>query len=74
MKEIIRYACDFCGTEYNSEGEARLCELSHNEPVEFDGKEWMFGKKYPEKLTVRMKDGSKCRYEFLREMKGSENV
>ena len=74
MKEIIKYACDFCGTEYDTEVEALHCEATHNEPAEFDGKEWMFGKKYPDKLNVQMDDGAVCKYVFNAELKGPRDV
>ena len=74
MKEIIKYACDFCGTEYDTEVEALHCEATHNEPAEFDGKEWMFGKKYPDKLNVQMDDGAVCKYVFTAELKGPRDV
>ena len=72
MTEIIKYACDFCGTQYDTKAEALHCEATHNEPTEFDGKEWMFGKKYPDKLTVRMEDGAECRYHFVQEVRGAQ--
>ena len=73
MKEIIKYACDFCGTEYDTEAEALHCEASHNEPQEIDDKQWMFGKKYPDKLNVEMNDGAVCQYNYYREMRGATN-
>lgn len=72
MKEIIKYACDFCGTEYDTEVEALHCEATHNEPAEFDDKEWMFGKKYPDKLNVIMEDGAECQYHFFQEVRGAQ--
>ena len=74
MKQIIKYACDFCGTEYNTEVEVLHCEATHNEPAEFDGKEWMFGKKYPDKLNVSMQDGAVCEYVYHQIMHGAKNV
>lgn len=74
MKEITKYMCEYCNTTYDTEDQALNCEASHNEPAELDGKEWMFGKKYPDKLTVVMDDGVECQYIYRREIKEASDV
>lgn len=68
------YICEFCGTEYETSAQAENCEAIHHETTEIDGKEWMFGKKYPDKLTVVMDDGAECQYHYFRETKGPSDV
>jgi len=71
MRISTKYICDLCGTEYDTEAQALHCEATHTQPVVFDDKQWMFGKKYPDKLTIEMDDGAVCQYSFLREMRGA---
>lgn len=39
MKEIKRYECEVCGTDYNAPDEAQKCEGSHPK-VKEGGGEW----------------------------------
>lgn len=66
MKEIKRYVCEICKTEYADKAQAQKCERAHKLPLEIvsyryrpitDDKSG-----YPQTITVKMGDGKEATY------------
>ena len=66
MREIKRYACEFCGTEFSDRGKATACEKSHKSPVEIVRCRYnsigVDKTGYPQTVTIKMKDGKEIIY------------
>ena len=70
MKEATYYVCEICGASYQSEKQARSCEVYHVgikgiEKANYEMKGSRFGK-YPKIITVKMDDGTSLEYSILR--------
>ena len=66
MKEIKRYACETCGTEFADKEKAKHCEKAHKYPKEVVRCRYnsigvdVTG--YPQTITVKMTDGKEILY------------
>lgn len=62
MKEIKRYVCEICGTEYSEKITAQNCEKCHKRPESITNARYLSkaqnGSGYPVAVTVRMSDGT----------------
>lgn len=61
MKQLQKYQCEICGTEYAEKKVAEMCEKNHKKPLEIWGTrdlpKSMNGAGYPISIEVRMSDG-----------------
>lgn len=66
MKEIHRYACDLCKTEYANEQDAMDCEAYHLRPKKVIGKRYVNMRKdacrAPLEITMQMENGDAYTY------------
>ncbi|AOH47470.1 hypothetical protein BCS37_02975 [Selenomonas sp. oral taxon 920] len=73
MKEICRYACEFCGVDFDSKEKAHLCESSHMIPKEIKSAKYVssnaigdpecnYANNYPENITIQMSNGEEVDY------------
>lgn len=70
MKEVKKYVCEVCGSEYDEKKEAQACERGHKIPMDIikagyvpKTHEYIIG--YPTSITVKMSDGKECVYRLL---------
>lgn len=70
MKEIKKYLCELCGTEYDSFEEAKECELYHKKikGYEVPNKKYVPNEMYPRFITVKFEDGSKMTYQKVKNL------
>ena len=66
MKEIKRYVCETCNTEYKEKSACQKCEKTHCKPVEISKAKYIpianNLKGYPVSITVKMEDGTEQIY------------
>lgn len=66
MKEIKRYACEFCGTEFADKSKAQACEKTHQAPKSIVACRYnsveVCATGYPQTVTLRMADGKDVIY------------
>ena len=57
MKEVIHYACEICGTEYDDKFECERCEKTHRMPVKFIGSKYHPFDNFPYTISIEFDDG-----------------
>lgn len=66
MKEIKRYVCEICKTEYTDKAQALKCERAHMPPLEIVSQRYRpitdDQSGYPQTITVKMGDGKEVTY------------
>lgn len=73
MNKITRFACEFCGVDFDSEEKAHLCETSHQIPKEIKSAKYVssnaigdpecnYANNYPENITIQMSNGEEVDY------------
>ena len=73
MNKITRFACEFCGVDFDSEEKAHLCETSHQIPKEIKSAKYVssnaigdlecnYANNYPENITIQMSNGKEVDY------------
>ena len=66
MKEIKKYVCEVCGSEYDEKKEAQACERGHKIPMDIIKASYLpvayDSSGYPSRITVKMSDNSECVY------------
>lgn len=66
MKKQIKYICEYCGVDYNTEEEAKKCEARHIRPVKIVKGNYeytLFARlNLPVSVTVEFEDGTECEY------------
>lgn len=69
MREQKLYVCDYCGTQYKDKKTCQECEKKHVAPAEILSCRYIslkINKKgYPEKIEIKMTDGSVQTYKRL---------
>lgn len=55
---IYAYECEKCGTQFNTENEALLCEKSHTPSIGLTSEKFEYENKYPVSVNVRMSDST----------------
>lgn len=62
--DIIKYKCDKCGAQYNTEEEACNCERVHVDVAKIEKLFYGLNAKYPHMVELKMSDGQiiRCRY------------
>ena len=77
MNKITRFACEFCGVDFDSKEKAHLCESSHTIPKEIKSARYVspnhtgdaninYANNYPESITILMGDGEEVLYTIYR--------
>lgn len=66
MKKQIKYICEYCGVDYNTEEEAKNCEARHIKPVKIVKENYeytLFARlNLPVSVTVEFENGTECEY------------
>lgn len=66
MKEIKRYVCEICNTEYKDQSECEKCENTHCKPVKIIKAKYIAAnnnlKGYPTSVIIKMADGTEQTY------------
>ena len=66
MKEVKKFVCEVCGSEYNEKENAQKCERDHKIPMDIIMASYLpvayDSSGYPSRLTVKMSDDSECVY------------
>lgn len=66
MKEIKRYVCETCNTEYKEKSACERCEKTHCKPTKIINAKYISVnnnlKGYPTSITVKMEDGTEQIY------------
>lgn len=66
MKEVKKYVCEVCGTEYDEKCDAQYCEREHKIPMDIIKASYFpatyDSSGYPSRITVKMSDGSERVY------------
>ena len=69
MKRVEQFKCDYCGTLYKDKSECAKCEDQHVAAVEIVAQHHLPAKvsaKYPQRIDVKMADGTGYVYERRR--------
>lgn len=66
MKKIEMFACEYCGVQYATEEECRMCESVHRSPkkiasCDYDAYKYS-GSGYPSRVQIEMPDGKMVTY------------
>ena len=74
MKEIKRYVCEYCGTEYSNKDNAKKCEANHASKAkivkEFFQPLSVDRTGVPVKLSVKFSNGKTYLFKRLQEVNG----
>lgn len=64
MKKQIKYICEGCGVDYDTEEDAKRCEASHIKPVKVlkANYEYIGGPNLPVSVTVKFENGAEREY------------
>lgn len=66
MKEVKRYKCDYCRTEYDKKSDAEKCEHAHKMPESFNNAKFLPIDRepsgYPITVNITFKNGETIRY------------
>ena len=64
MKKQIKYICEYCGVDYDTEEDAKKCEARHIKPVKIvnGNYEYIGGANLPVSVTVEFESGAKREY------------
>ena len=64
MKKQIKYICEGCGVDYDTEEDAKKCEAMHIKPVKVlkANYEYIGGQNLPVSVTVKFENGAEREY------------
>lgn len=66
MKKQIKYICEYCGVDYNTEEEAKKCEARHIKPVKIVKENYEYtlfaALNLPVSVTVEFENGAEREY------------
>lgn len=66
MKELTKYKCDYCGTEYKNKSDAQQCESNHKVDAQISKCHWLNYTQdhsgYPQKVYVKFENGNIIEY------------
>lgn len=64
MKKQIKYICEGCGVDYDTEEDAKKCEATHIKPVKVlkANYEYIGGSNLPVSVTVKFENGAEREY------------
>lgn len=66
MKELTKYKCDYCGTEYKEKSNAQQCEDNHKVNATISRRHYLNYAQdksgYPQKVYIQFEDGKVIEY------------
>lgn len=66
MKQLTKYECEYCHTQYSAKVDASICESGHKTPVGIEDARYVSThieeSGYPVALHIKMSDGSTVIY------------
>ena len=66
MKELSKYQCDYCHTEYNNKHDCKECEANHKTTARIKEKRYLPYKNdkcgYPIDINIEFEDGKVIKY------------
>ncbi len=65
MIKKVQYQCEYCGTCYDTEEDAKRCEKWHTKVTVVENALYNQGSRYPERIGVRFDDGEFIIYEKI---------